>query len=158
MKLLRDFFVPPFLGGSAATALLALRIMVGVAFTIHGYGKMEHPTTWMDVTRGSHAFVPWLQAIGAGAEFFGGLALTVGFASRLGAALICFEMFVATFIVEVPEGARFSVGAKPFELPLLYFVVTLALVVLGPGAFSLDCWLSGKARNRAHYVQERVGL
>ncbi|HYZ15733.1 MAG TPA: DoxX family protein [Candidatus Acidoferrum sp.] len=118
-----------------------MRLMVGAAFAIHGLPKIEHPTTWMDGTRSAGAFAPWLQAISAGAEFFGGIALFIGFASQLATALICFDMFIATFIVEIPSGARFSVGAKPFELPLVYFSLTLALFLLGPGNFSVDSWI-----------------
>lgn len=141
MKPLQGIVVPRFLHGRAAYALLVLRLMVGVAFVIHGLPKIEHPTTWMNVTRGAGAFAPWLQAIGAGAEFFGGIALVFGFASQLASALICFNMFVATFIVEIPSGARFADGAKPFELPLVYFTLTLALFLLGPGSFSVDYWI-----------------
>ena len=138
MKPLRELVIPHSFKGSEGYALLALRVMVGVAFVIHGLPKIEHATTWMSATRGAGAFAPWLQVIGALVEFLGGIALVIGFASRLATALICVEMSVATFIVEIAGGARFSVGPNPFELPLLYFVVTLAMLLLGPGRFSVD--------------------
>jgi putative oxidoreductase len=122
--------------------------MIGVAFVIHGFPKIEHPTTWMNATRGAAAFAPWLQAIAAGAEFFGGLALTIGLASRPATALICFNMFVATFVVELPSGAQFADGPKPFELPLLYFVATFALLFVGPGTISVDYWLGSALLKR----------
>jgi putative oxidoreductase len=146
-KWFRGLVAPLFINGRAALGLLALRVMIGVAFVIHGYPKIEHATTWMNATGGAHAFPAWLQVIGAGVEFFGGLALVVGFASQLAAALICFNMFVATFVVELPSGAHFASGKSPFELPLVYFIATLALLFLGPGAISVDRWL-GSALSR----------
>jgi uncharacterized membrane protein YphA (DoxX/SURF4 family) len=77
---------------------------VGAAFVFHGYPKMQHPTTWMTLSMGSHAFAPpWLQAVVAGVEFFGGFALILGFATSLAATLIFCDMFVALFFCRDSE-------------------------------------------------------
>ena len=66
------------------------------------------------------------------AEFFCAILLILGFTSRLAAIPLMITMFVAGFIVH---------GADPFqvkEFALLYGIVFTALLITGPGKFSLD--------------------
>ena len=46
MKLLNKMF-GEFLTGSRGAALLALRIVAGVAFMFHGWYKIQHPFDWI---------------------------------------------------------------------------------------------------------------
>jgi hypothetical protein len=58
MKLFR----PTPLSGSVSTGLLLLRIVAGLAFMFHGWGKIQNPTGWM----GPNATIPGvLQALAA---------------------------------------------------------------------------------------------
>jgi putative oxidoreductase len=127
-------------------ALLALRLVLGAAFVVHGYPKIQHPLTWTE-----HALpgVPgWLAAISAVIEFVGGIALVAGFLTRVVAFLIATDMVVAIFVALVPHGAPFvaEAGAPSFELPLTYLVVGFALVMMGAGAISLDGLREGDRR------------
>jgi putative oxidoreductase len=127
-------------------ALLALRLVLGTAFVVHGYPKIQHPLTWPE-----HALpgVPgWLAAVSAVIEFVGGIALVVGFLTRLVAFSIAADMVVAIFFVLVPHGAPFvsEAGGPSFELPLTYLVVGFALVMMGAGAISLDGLREGDRR------------
>jgi putative oxidoreductase len=135
------------LGQRADIALLALRLAVGVAFVLHGYPKIQHPLTWMSSTvPGTPAF---LQAIAAFAEFAGGIALVVGFATPLFAFLIACDMLVAIFVVLIPHGAVFVSDdpAKPsFELALIYLVCAVAIILIGAGAYSIDSARSSRER------------
>ena len=89
------------------------------------------------------------QAVAAFAEFVGGIALIVGFATPLFAFLIACNMLVAIFVVLIPHGAIFvsSGSSKPgFELPLLYLAASLTLILIGAGAYSIDASRSSRER------------
>jgi len=66
-----------FLGGLPGLGLLLVRLAVGTAFIIHGWPKIQNPTSWMNAMGGST--VPSLvQALAALTEFGGGMALILG--------------------------------------------------------------------------------
>ncbi len=131
----------PLLGSSADAALVVLRLVLGAAFVLHGFPKIQHPTTWSNGILPGTPF--WLQALAAFAEFGGGIALIVGFLTPVFAFLISCNMVVAIFLVAVPHGAKFvSTGGGPsFELPLIYLAAAFVLLLLGPGRLSLDAAL-----------------
>ena len=68
-----------------------------------------------------------------GVEFFGGIALIVGFATQLAAALVAVNMLVAISKVKFKQGL-----VNGYEFDLVLLVIALALLVLGPGAYALD--------------------
>jgi putative oxidoreductase len=118
--------------------LLALRLVAGTAFILHGWPKIQHPMSWMG--DGAH---PFLQLCAALAEFGGGIALILGFLTPLATAAIAINMVFALFLAHFPKHQPF-VGGGPggsFELPLLYLAVMIALLTTGPGRYSLDAAL-----------------
>jgi putative oxidoreductase len=121
-------------------ALLALRLVAGAAFILHGWPKIQHPTSWFGT-----GVSPILQLAASLAEFGGGIALILGFLTSLATAFIAVDMAFALFLVHFPKHQPF-VGGGPggsFELPLLYFAVMVALFATGPGRYSLDAALFG---------------
>jgi uncharacterized membrane protein YphA (DoxX/SURF4 family) len=67
---------PPFVSGIGAFGLLVLRIVTGLAFTMHGWGKIQSPGGpfhWMDQM--PDAPPGPIQALAVLAEFGGGIAL-----------------------------------------------------------------------------------
>jgi putative oxidoreductase len=120
-----------------SAALLLLRVVVGLAFVLHGLPKIQDPTHWDDLGP-LHGVPGWLQAASALAEFGGGILLIVGFLTPIAALLIVIDMLVAIFGVHLPGGGKFVGGKGSFELPLTYFAVTIAMIALGPGAYSID--------------------
>lgn len=123
-------------------ALLLLRIVIGCAFAIHGWGKIQNPFHWM----GSESSIPGvLQGLAALSEFGGGLAWAVGLLTRLAALGIGSTMAVAVYLHLAVLGDPF-VNPKEggsYELAAVYLSVALLLFTAGPGRFSLDRILLG---------------
>ena len=141
--LMRKFFTE-FPGGLKGTAILLVRLVIGLAFILHGWPKMQNPTGWMN-GMGTVAIPAFLQVLAALAEFGGGMAVILGLLSRLAAFGIVCQMIGALALVHLPHGDPFvAVGRPSFELALINLAVAALLVVLGPGRFSLDYLLFGR--------------
>jgi putative oxidoreductase len=69
-------------------------------------------------------------------EVFGGIALALGFATRIAAALVFGLMAVA--VVQVHLGLGFFWTSGGYEYPLLWAIVALSFVVKGGGRYSVD--------------------
>ena len=69
-----------------------------------------------------------------GTEFFGGVLLILGVATRLVSLPMAFTMFVAAFAV---HGAAFSAQAGGMEYPLTLGVMLVGLVFLGGGDWTV---------------------
>ncbi len=121
--------------------LLVVRLWFGGVLAVqHGWGKM------MDVS----AFVPHVAKLGlpapalfafaaAASEFAGGLLLALGLLTRLGAAAVAGTMAVAVFMAH---------RADPFarkEEAAAYGILALALLIAGPGRFSVDAMIAKKS-------------
>lgn len=76
-----------------------------------------------------------LAGAAAGAEFFGGLALILGWRTRLASLLLLADMATAIRKVHWDKGIMGQGGA---EQALLYVGALLTLFVAGPGKISLD--------------------
>ena len=117
--------------------LLLIRIVVGIAFTMHGWGKIQNPMAWM----GDAAPVPGVfQGLAAIAEFGGGFALILGLLTRLGAFGILCTMLVAVCMHRFAMGDPFVnlTGGSSYEPAMNYLLTSLLFLVMGPGRYSLD--------------------
>src|SRR5438132_12986101 len=103
-------------GCAASFGLLTLRAVMGSAFVLHGWSKIQNPLGWM----GPDSPVPAaLQAAAACSEFGGGALLIPGFLTRLAALGVAGVMIGAFALVHVPHGDPFvgHAGGPSFELP-----------------------------------------
>jgi putative oxidoreductase len=118
-------------------ALLLVRLVVGFAFMHHGYGKIQHPMTWMGP---KSAYPVFFQALAAISEFIGGTALVLGFLTRIAAFGIICTMSVAVHLHMFTMGDPFinTTGGGSYELALVYLIISVLLLFTGPGIFSLD--------------------
>ena len=124
----------------ASLALLLVRLVMGPAFILHGWPKIQDPMVWM----GEGAPVPGgLQLAAAVAEFGGGIAITLGLLTPLAALGLAITMAVAVGMVHIPAGDPF-VGEHAWELPATYFSLAILFLLIGPGRFSLDAMLFGR--------------
>jgi len=134
-----------FVGGRAAWGLLLVRVVFGLGIAQHGWGKIQHPFTWM----GPDAPVPgFLQALAALSEFGGGIALILGLLTPLALLGLAITMIVAITTVHLKAGDPFVArgGGRSYELAALYLAVSLLVLFAGPGRFSLDAKLFGRDR------------
>lgn len=116
-------------------APLILRLVLGLVFVIHGYPKLF---TGFSQTVGffdSIGIKPakfWVFVVGT-VEFFGGIALILGFATQIAALLIAINMLVAIFKV------KFKIGfVNGYEFDLALLIIALSLIFTGAGAYALD--------------------
>ena len=135
MKIKKLFTVT---GHSACTdvALLAMRVVGGLAFVLHGWPKIQNPFGWM----GPDAFAPGpLQALAALSEFGGGLCLILGLLMPLASLGIASTMLVAVYLHAIVRGDPFvSTGGASYELAAVYLCLCMVFLATGPGRFSAD--------------------
>ena len=120
------------------------RLFIGMCFVVHGLGKLG-----LVGSGNMQGFVEWLQSMDVPlaplqarmamlSEITGGTLLALGLFMRPACLLLIFTMIVATrlghknagyLITNEPPGAEYTIN-----LAAICFV----LLLLGPGAFSLD--------------------
>jgi putative oxidoreductase len=135
---------PNFISGWRALALLIVRLVVGAAFVLHGWPKIQNPMGWMNAM-GGQGVPSFLQALAALAEFGGGIALILGLLTPIAAFGIVCQMLGALLLVHFPKGDPFvAQGRSSYELALVYLVMAVLLIATGPGRWSLDALLFGR--------------
>jgi putative oxidoreductase len=122
--------------------ILLARLVLGVGFALTGHGKLfkNHDgvvTFFTTLGIPMPAFNAWFVG---GVEFFGGLLLIVGLASRGVAFLLSCTMLVATLTSTLPDLHKEGKGLLDALLTteMLALVLLVWLVFSGPGPFSLD--------------------
>ena len=114
-------------------SLLIIRILVGTLMINHGYPK------FLKVMQGNLEFAdpigmgPEISLIlAAFAEFICSILIILGLTTRFALIPLIVTMGVAFFVV---------LGGEPFgakELPFVYMIIYIALLISGPGKFSFD--------------------
>lgn len=140
---LKRIFATPEHSSFGDVALLLLRLVAGVAFMLHGWGKIQQPFGWM----GPESNVPAIfQALAALSEFGGGLAWVLGLLTPLASLGLTFTMAVATSLHAFVRHDPFvsGSGGPSYEPALGYLAVAVVLMALGPGRWSLDRRLFGR--------------
>lgn len=124
--------------------LLLLRVVIGLAFLMHGWGKIQSPFDWM----GPDAVIPgFFQFLAAFSEFGGGIALIFGLLTRLAGLGMAFTMLVAVYFHMIMFGDPFvatGAGQGSYELAAVYLMIFLLIISTGPGKFSLDKLIFGE--------------
>lgn len=147
---MRYLFYCDSVGRIGSVGLLVLRLVMGAAFVLHGWPKIQNPFGWMGPEAPFPAILIGLAAL---AEFGGGLALIFGLLTRLASLGIISTMVVAIGMVHVPQGDPFvGQGGPSWELAAVYLASAILFLLLGPGRISLDAVLFGK-RDRAQSLQ-----
>ena len=143
-------------------AALVLRVCAGLIFLPHGWSKIAGAggaSAFAADMATNYGIPAILGHLAAWAEVAGAILLIAGFLTRLDALLLAGTMFVAAFVVQLPDAlfevqpgaSKLFVAVRGIELPLAMFAMCVALVLTGAGRFSVDhvlkveTWLKTKA-------------
>jgi putative oxidoreductase len=138
MKNCKLLFCPIYHSNFQSWALLILRLIVGIAFFIHGTGKIHTPFNWMPTQMLAVPAV--FQFLAAIAEFAGGIALILGILTPLACFGILATMSVATYMHMMIRHDPFVnlSGGMSYEPALVYWGIAILFIAMGPGKYSLD--------------------
>lgn len=133
----------------AFVAPLATRIVLGLAYFQTGLGKWQHfDRTVQFFSSSGIPFPAFNAALVATLEVVGGPLLIAGFMTRLTASALSVSMVVALFTADRTSFlAAWKPGGEtgPTDVAAFVFLLFLLwLVLIGPGAVSVDRWMRGK--------------
>jgi putative oxidoreductase len=135
-----DADTPANAPGPARTgaALLLIRIASASAFLYHGSGILFGAFGGPGPQRfaSSHQWPLFLAYLVGLAQVGGGLAILSGVLFRVGAVGIIAVMLGAIFLVHLPHGFDVSQGGAEYALTQL--LLAIALLLIGPGRYSLN--------------------
>ena len=119
-------------------AVLSLRVVLGIIFIYHGYQKLFGGLAGTGQFFASLGIplASFFAVIVALVEFFGGIALLIGFLTRWASVLLGISMLVAFFLVHLKNGFLVSNGGVEFVLALIAGLATLK--ILGAQKLSVD--------------------
>ncbi len=159
-------------------AALLLRITAGAIFIPHGWSKLAGeggPAAFAADVAANYNIPAFLGYTAAWAEVAGAALLILGLLTRLDALLLAGTMFVAAFVVQLPDALfevppdaiRSFVALRAIETPLAMFAICAALLLTGAGRISLDhllrieprvggLWAKKKAAAEAAAFEARV--
>lgn len=139
----------PATTSTTSLGLLVARLAIAAVMIAHGAQKVF--TFTLDGTAASFGDmgVPAASVAGPALAIFelvGGVLLLVGVGTRVVAALNAAAMIGALVIVHLAAGFFASDGG--YELVLVLAAVSIALVLTGPGAYSVDALIARRRSRR----------
>lgn len=118
---------------------LLLRLTLGGLMLFHGIAKITggiDGISGMLAARGLPAAMAYGVYVG---EVLAPLLIVIGLFTRLSAGVFAFNMVIATLLVHAGDLLKLGEhGGWAVELQALYLLPALALVLIGPGHFSID--------------------
>jgi putative oxidoreductase len=164
---LRLLFGTTSAGPAVDVALLAVRVVLAWVFIYYGAAKLFgsfpgagphgiHQTS-LYMSRAAHLRPGGFFAVVAGlTEFGGGIAMALGFCTRLaGLALFC-DMVLAMITVTWATGINSASSPPGYQLNLALAVLALAAALIGAGRFSADAVIA-RAVGRGRKVDSVKG-
>ena len=122
------------------TALLLVRVVVGVTMMMHGYnhwrggGKIAGTARWFSGLGLRYGLIQaWMSVL---TELGAGFMLVIGLLTPLACAAVISVMLIAGLLAHRKNG--FFVFKDGYEYVLLLGVVSVLLATIGPGRISVD--------------------
>lgn len=121
----------------APYGIFVLRLALGVMFIAHAYLKVAVFTVpgfeGFLASQGLPTVLAWPIIL---AELVGGVAIVVGFYSRV-ASLLLLPVLVGALFVHAPNGWLFTAANGGWEYPAFLVVAAVVQIFVGDGAFAL---------------------
>ncbi|MDQ6723441.1 MAG: DoxX family protein [Thermoproteota archaeon] len=122
---------------------LVTRIWVGGNMMIHGYPKlrnMKKTAEEMKQALGIPAVATYISSI---LEFFGGIFLIIGLIVPIVALFFAIFMIAIVIMKKTKmKAAYITHPSQPsYEIDITYLILSIVLIVLGAGAFSVDSFI-----------------
>ncbi|SPE24452.1 DoxX [Candidatus Sulfotelmatomonas gaucii] len=153
--------VTAFLNRLQSPLLLAIRLYWGWQFAQDGWGKLTHLARVTNFFDSLNLPAPGATAtLVASVEFFGGILLVLGLASRL-ISLVLFVNMTMAYLSVPDDRVNFShMFSNPSDFynatPYTYWFTALLILILGPGLFSIDTLIRRRFARPAHEVRSAV--
>lgn len=126
---------------------LILRITLGILFLIHGVvkfqGGIENTVGWFESIN-IPGFMAYVVAL---LEVIGGIALIIGFATRLVSILFALLMVGATITAKLPVGLLGNGQMAGYELDLAFLAIAVYLAINGSKLLSISRLLFNENAN-----------
>jgi putative oxidoreductase len=127
---------------TARYGLAILRIVLGIAFAVHGWSKLsggvDNFAGFIGDTLGVPApgLMAWVVTI---VELVGGILLIVGALTQIAGILLVLDMLGVIIFAYLGQGRPFiDQGAITWEKEAVFAAAALCLVLAGPGAWAVD--------------------
>jgi uncharacterized membrane protein YphA (DoxX/SURF4 family) len=114
-----------------------LRIIIGLIFFIHGFVKFQVGIENIAVWFNSIGIAGFMAYVVASIELIGGIALIVGFGTRVVSVLFALLMIGAIVKVKLAAGFLGNSKMAGYELELAYLAISLFLAINGSKKFSV---------------------
>ena len=145
----------------AGFGMFWVRLPLAISMILHGWGKVSNLEGFIS-SSDQIGIAPVFAILAAIGEFFGGLGILIGFLSRIAAFGSGCTMAVAAIMRHGIPGYGYlmnwhgalPLGAEGYEFHTLAIGMSLGIVFLGAGTFSIDA-LIARRLERAGRVRER---
>lgn len=149
-----------FFATNAGFGVFWIRLPLGIAMMMHGYGKFTNMQGFIDFCD-NIGIPPFFAVLGACGEFLGGLGVLLGCLSRIAAFGIACTMATAAVSRHLIPGYGYEMnwhgalplGTEGYEYHTLAIGMGLAIMFLGAGSFSVDYYI---ARWLSHERQRSI--
>lgn len=119
-------------------AKLILRVSLGVLILFHGVHKLIYGISGIKslvVNAGFYEFFAYGVYVG---ELIAPIFIILGLYARVASAVLAFNMLVAIYLAYGFHMTLTKHGSLSYETTLLFFVMSLLVVLLGSGRYSVN--------------------
>jgi len=119
-------------------AKLLLRLTLGVLILFHGIHKLIYGISGVESLVSSHG---WPTFIAYGVylgELIAPIFIILGLYGRIASGVLALNMLVAIYLAYGFSYATAKYGGLAWETPLLFFVMSILVVLLGSGKYAVN--------------------